>query len=641
MNSNITLSRIIFSAVILMLFTGQIIAQENAIDFDSDQWEISAGKVIDYMGRKSLYGTAILKDVEFENGIIEVDIAITGARSYPGLFFRVQDEENSERFYVRPHRMGLYPDAMQYTPHINGISEWQITNGKGCTGSVVLPKNEWVHLKMEVKGSQAKVYLNDAKKPNLVITNLKHGISNGTIGVNGPANKTAMFSNFRYTKTDDLEFDAPPVIETPEEMLVDWDVSVAFQAKLLNRDNYPRFYTIFNAGWEKIKPEPGGLINIARLRKRTGQEADAIMARTNIYSEKRKKVKLEFGYSDRIDIFHNGQKIFEGTSAYQYRDKSFLGIVGFHDAVHVTLEKGLNEIYIILAESFGGWGFKFKANQVLDKAKHKTMLTKVWETPKSFATSESAVYDKKRKVLYVSSFDNRYNPRATKDFTGYISKVNLDGEIEELKLVSDLFAPCGLGIYKDKLYTVERKHLTEIDIKSGKVVKRYPIPGVDFPNDLTIDKKGNIYISDTRPSNNAESRIYRFHKGKVEEWYNTWEIHRANGMYIKDNKLYVGNSGDGTLKTIDIETKKVENVITLGAGIIDGIRFDNDGNLLVSHWEGQTYLITPGGDVTKILDTLPARMNSADFEFISEQNLLIIPTFSDNGLVAYRLNIEK
>ncbi len=55
---------------------------------------------------------------------------------------------------------------------------------------------------------------------------------------------------------------------------------------------------------------------------------------------------------------------------------------------------------------------------------------------------------------------------------------------------------------------------------------------------------------------------------------------------------------------------------------------------MVSHWEGQVYRISPAGEV-EILDTLPAAMNSADFELIPEKDLLVVPAFTDNRVVAY------
>ncbi len=74
------------------------------------------GKLLDHLDRTAFMGTAILEDVNFKNGIIEYDMAVTGQRSYPGIFFRVQSQNDYEHFYIRPHRAGLYPDALQYTP---------------------------------------------------------------------------------------------------------------------------------------------------------------------------------------------------------------------------------------------------------------------------------------------------------------------------------------------------------------------------------------------------------------------------------------------------------------------------------------------------------------------------------------------
>ena len=64
-----------------------------------------------YLGRPALAGTAWLKDVVFEDGVIEVDVAAGRGRSYPAIIFRRQSEGEYEHVYLRPHRAGLYPDA--------------------------------------------------------------------------------------------------------------------------------------------------------------------------------------------------------------------------------------------------------------------------------------------------------------------------------------------------------------------------------------------------------------------------------------------------------------------------------------------------------------------------------------------------
>jgi sugar lactone lactonase YvrE len=262
-------------------------------------------------------------------------------------------------------------------------------------------------------------------------------------------------------------------------------------------------------------------------------------------------------------------------------------------------------------------------------------LTKVWETDGVFLTPESVLYDPKRDILYVTNFDAQF--ATASEPTGYISRVALDGDIRDHRWVAGLSAPTGMSIHNDRLYTLERGYLTEIDLDEGAIVQRYPIPDVEFPNDLSVDTQGNIYITDTRPSAPADSRIYRFKDGQFEVWLNEG-IDRSNGAFVHGNSLLVGNSGDGFLTAVDLATKNISKISSLGAGVIDGIRVDNGGHYLVSHWAGQVYSITPDGKVVEILDTMTERLNTADFEFVRDRELLVIPTFLGNRVVAYRIN---
>ena len=84
--------------------------------------------------------------------------------------------------------------------------------------------------------------------------------------------------------------------------------------------------------------------------------------------------------------------------------------------------------------------------------------------------------------------------------------------------------------------------------------------------------------------------------------------------------------------------KKVKTIAKFEEGFVDGLRIDKNGNYLVSLWHGIVYRVTPSGDVSKILDTSTPGIYSADFEFIKEKNLLIIPTFFGNTITAYELN---
>ncbi len=118
-----------WSVVLALALLGvpSIDAEESAGDlgFESEDWTITSGRIVDHLGRKALAGSAALKDVEFTDGVIEVDIAMDGRRCFPGIIFRAESEADTEIFYLRPHRPKNYSHALQYTPRFKGLTGWQ------------------------------------------------------------------------------------------------------------------------------------------------------------------------------------------------------------------------------------------------------------------------------------------------------------------------------------------------------------------------------------------------------------------------------------------------------------------------------------------------------------------------------------
>lgn len=604
--------------------------QEN-LEFDSEKWVMASAEVVEHMGRSCLMGTAYLKEVEFENGVIEVDVAVTGDRSYPGLIFRMQSSLDYERFYIRPHRAPFYPDALQYTHVINGVASWQLCQGEGFTALSRIPENEWIHIKMEVSGSQARVYLDDMEHPALEIPHLKHGKSRGSIGLMGPLDRTAYFSRFSYRKDGSLEFDSPPKIETPPGMIMKWELSRAFKADEVDMDVYPDEAFRRKLEWKSVVPEPSGLVDVCRFIRRSPGGPDVVYARTSIAADKAERKKHLFGYSDEVTIFLNGKVLFTGDSAYQSRDPSFLGAVGLFDAVFLPLEKGENELMLVLKETFGGWGFMGQDGTAVFQPGN---LEKLWESEKKFKIPESIVVDPQRDCLYVSNYDG-YVPSNGQGKQS-VSKLTLDGDIVDLEWASGLNNPTGMTIFRNKLYVVERRNLVEIDLDSGQIKQRYPVPQPVFLNDVAADDSGNLYISDSN-----KHVIYRLSGGSIEEWLKHDGIRNPNGLHVVGEKLVVGNNGDHCLKAIDIETKKIATLVNLGAGIIDGIQSDKQGNLIVTHWEGKVYRINPEGEVEKLLDVSVPKTNTADFAYFEERGLFVFPTFTGNRVLTYRMKDHR
>ncbi len=167
-------------------------------------------------------------------------------------------------------------------------------------------------------------------------------------------------------------------------------------------------------------------------------------------------------------------------------------------------------------------------------------LVKKWATDPVFDVPESVCWDFDREILYVSNIAG--NP-GEKDGEGFISRVSIDGEVKKLRWVTGLNAPKGMAVYGGKIYVSDIDELAVIDIRTDKVVERYPAEGAVFLNDVAADRKGNIYVSD---SSRGNSVIYRFADGELEVWLRHKDIQSPNGLFVDGNRLVVGNSGDAT-----------------------------------------------------------------------------------------------
>lgn len=343
---------------------------------DSARWDLQGqAKLAEYEGRKCLLvngGAALLKDFEMRDGVVDVDVATPASYGFLGFMFRIiNDGANAEELYLRPHKSGL-PDAMQYTPVLNTGRNWQLFNGPGFTGAVDIPKAVWFHLRLEVVGAQAKLYVKDMDKPALVMSDLKTGVQKGQLALWVLAGET-YFSNFEIHTTPDApwEHHLPPM---PGNTLTKWSLSPSYDALQRNLERPLSSSEADAIRWQDVEAEPPGLVVIYRYRqaphpivsfqrdfsKRLEPQPGmkVIYARTNIAADRDEVKKLEIGYSDDVSVFLNGQILYRGRSAQGFRDPGFLGIVNpENDAVYLPLKKGANELMLAVSELGGGWGF--------------------------------------------------------------------------------------------------------------------------------------------------------------------------------------------------------------------------------------------------------------------------------------------
>ncbi len=57
----------------------------------------------------------------------------------------------------------------------------------------------------------------------------------------------------------------------------------------------------------------------------------------------------------------------------------------------------------------------------------------------------------------------------------------------------------------------------------------------------------------------------------------------------------------------------------------------------MSHNEGRLFRVSPSGEVTKLLDTSVPGQPIANFAFVPDMGLVVIPTWTDNRVVAYAI----
>ena len=570
-------------------------------------------------GRPAFSGLAIFKDIQFKNGTIEWDMWAEGGRSYAGVIFRQQANRDAEEFYVRPHKgNGLLPDAFQYTPVYHGVSCWQLSHGPGGTQPAVIPPKEWIHFKLSVRDEMAYIIMETTPAVTMLIPKLWLGNIFGAIGIKGPADGSAWFSNVSWTPEILPGFPGKPLRHKSEPGIIrDWEIS----KPLLH--NEADQYAIYSSTteWTKAAVEKDGLVNLTKQVVRNPQQPGWIYARTTIESESESLHRYQLAYSDYITVFINGQPIMSSTNGYTSRDPAFAGLIGYFDEVFLPLKKGKNELCLLVGEQFGGWGFKMRDGEATRLAGG---IQRGWEINHGLGYPESVVYDKYQDIIFTSSFISETG--------GGITKVSSDGKIIEYNWAKGLRSPTGLEIAGDKLYAIDRGGVNIIDKHSGEIMERIALAGSVFPNDITIDDKGTLYISDS-----GGNKIYRVSGNKAEVWMEGGELKNPNGIDYHNGFIYVGSSGDACLKKIETGNMNTSTVCKLPPGsVIDGLQVTADGEIFFSVHSGYIYRVNNSGKAEEVVNTISTQLTQADFEIIEDKRLIVVPGLYSNSIQTYK-----
>ena len=157
---------------------------------------------------------AVVQDLEFSSGTIEAEVAGSpapgaagGARGFVGIAFRVQDEvDHYDTFYLRPTN-GRAEDQERRNHSAQYIShpDWTWFRFRNETPSryetyVDIVPDEWIAVKIEVDGEKARLYVNNAEQPTLIVNDVKSGPdAKGKVGLWLEGSTIAHYRNLRIT----------------------------------------------------------------------------------------------------------------------------------------------------------------------------------------------------------------------------------------------------------------------------------------------------------------------------------------------------------------------------------------------------------------------------------------------------------
>lgn len=248
-------------------------------------------------------------------------------------------------------------------------------------------------------------------------------------------------------------------------------------------------------------------------------------------------------------------------------------------------------------------------------------IEKIWETDTTLTTPESVlpVGD----ILYVSLIDGA--PWEA-DGKGGVAKVDRNGKVIDAKWVTGLNAPKGMALVGNKLYVADITEVIVIHTATGNIEQKIAIEGAENLNDVSADKKGTVYVSDSKAGN-----VHQINNNKPTLYLSG--LNKVNGVRSVDNDLYLLTAKDVYKVGKDKKLKTV-GIQELGG---DGIEPVGNGDFVTSTWAGVLYYLNKDGRLETLMDTREQKRNVADIGYDAKERIIYVPTFFANTVVAYKL----
>lgn len=244
-------------------------------------------------------------------------------------------------------------------------------------------------------------------------------------------------------------------------------------------------------------------------------------------------------------------------------------------------------------------------------------LEKLWVSDSlAVQNPESALFDAKTNSLYVSSTGS-----------GSVVRMDLNGKVIQKDWVTGLHGNMGSALYNGFFYTTDPKGIAVVDVAKASIVKIIPIEGIQMPNDVAVDSKGVIYVSDTRAA-----KVYRIENEKPTVYLDN--IPGANGILTVGTDVYI--LGSTTLLKVDAN-KVVTKIADGFESGLDGIVMIDKGEFILSNFNGMLWDVKTDGTRQLLLDTRAQHIMSNDIDYNEKTKTLYVPSFRTSRIIAYKV----
>ncbi|MBS0182352.1 MAG: hypothetical protein JSS39_08110 [Nitrospira sp.] len=245
------------------------------------------------------------------------------------------------------------------------------------------------------------------------------------------------------------------------------------------------------------------------------------------------------------------------------------------------------------------------------------------ESPNSF------VGDPSGKDYFISNINGEPDAR---DNNGFITKLNAEGKVTELKFIQGgvadvlLHAPKGMALVGPILYIADLDQLKAFDKTSGKLIATVSFPTSSL-TDVASAPDGMLYVSDQ-----AANSIYRIAPSadhRIDLLIHDERLAGPSGIAIhpRTNHLIAVSLQKGKILDITLDGQLTElesnGFFTGRFQNLSGVDFDQWGNMYVSDiTKGKIWRMTRDHRFQVIAEYLPA---PADIGIDRVNNLILVP----------------